>query len=300
MKIKGEKGIQKTRMPAQRPPLEKSDIQLIETWIKTLGGALPPQAGQPESGGKRRNPPEFEALQLINLPTAAMTPRKSFLFRVSHHFYSSIKGGYPVFYGLDGPAAIFLSFGYGLSDRLNLTLGRSNRYQEFELSLKWLLLEQDGEKGLPISAALSLGGVVATESRPGVQAFDSENWKWNLQLSVSWQVTDRLSLLLVPAYSTNTNHLSPDAEGTLALGGGLHLNIFEDFSLIGEWLPILSGHKNRYNGWSLGVEKKIGWHVFQVYASNTVGITSDQFVQGGDLRLGDGDLRFGFTIFRRF
>ena len=76
--------------------------------------------------------------------------------------------------------------------------------------------------------------------------------------------------------------------------------IFKDFSIIGEWIPVLNGYKDNSNGWGLGIEKKIGGHVFQILILNSIGLTSDQFIPGGELRLKEGDFRLGFNIFRKF
>ena len=76
--------------------------------------------------------------------------------------------------------------------------------------------------------------------------------------------------------------------------------ILENFSLVGEWLPILSGYKNKFNGWGFGAEYKVGGHVFQVVVTNAFGLTSDQFITGGDLNFKDNDFRLGFNIFRSF
>ncbi|UCE08470.1 MAG: hypothetical protein JSW07_10785, partial [bacterium] len=74
----------------------------------------------------------------------------------------------------------------------------------------------------------------------------------------------------------------------------------ENVSLIGEWLPVLSDYKNKFNGWGFGAEYKVGGHVFQVFVTNSYGLTSDQFITGGDLNFNDNDYRFGFNIFRTF
>lgn len=73
-----------------------------------------------------------------------------------------------------------------------------------------------------------------------------------------------------------------------------------DISIIWEWIPVLDGYKKNSNGWGLGVEKKIGGHVFQVFFINSEGLTSDQYVPGGDMKLRDKDFRLGFNIFRTF
>jgi len=276
------------------------DIQSGENRLVNLGSIGKDVAENPLVRKKQFTTPPFQSSQLINLPTTRLLPARSILFRITHHFSSSVKSGYSDFYGFDGPAVVFFSLGYGISDSLGLTVGRSNLFQEFEFSLKWLLLEPGSGEKIPIGAALTLGSDLATQSRPGIKVFDKDNLKLNLQLSLSWQLNDRLTMLLVPAYSTNTDHLDAATRGTFVLGSGLRLRLSEDISLLGEWLPVLSGYKIHYNGWSFGIEKKIGWHVFQFYALNSLGITSDQYLQGGDLRLGAGDWRLGFTIFRQF
>lgn len=143
-----------------------------------------------------------------------------------------------------------------------------------------------------------------TQKHEGKEVFRSENTKLNLQMSLSRQVTNSLSFLLVPAYSSNTNrypfHSEPPSKGTWMLGTGGRWTIIDDFSFIGEWVPVLSGYKANANGWGSGFEYKIGGHVFQVFITNCFGLTSDQFLPGGDLKLSDNDFRLGFNIFRTF
>jgi hypothetical protein len=77
--------------------------------------------------------------------------------------------------------------------------------------------------------------------------------------------------------------------------------ILNDFSIIAEWVPALSGYKEiEGSGWGLGIEMKVGGHVFQVFVNNALGLTPAQYLPGGDLRLGDLDFRIGFNIFRTF
>ncbi len=90
--------------------------------------------------------------------------------------------------------------------------------------------------------------------------------------------------------------------GRYSLGLGARYMIFEDFSVIAEWTPVLAGYKDDQSGWGLGVEKKIGKHVFQFFVTNAFGLTTSQFVPGGDLGSGGFFERFriGFNIFRTF
>jgi hypothetical protein len=260
MKIKGDKAIVGRRMPLDSPPLREDEIKIIEDWISSASATFEPEKTLPK---KEVRKPSFWGTRIINLPTAQSVGKGRLLFRVSHRYFPSIGSGYESFYGLDGPAVILLSFGYGIGDNLDLTLARTKLDKEVELSLKWVMFEQKRIFTLPFSAALSLGGSLVTESQPDRKVFSAENMKFNLQVILSHQVSDALSLVFVPAYSSNTNHWDPSSEGTFALGTGGRWMIFNDFSIIWEWVPVLTGYKAISNGWGLGFEKKIGGHVFR-------------------------------------
>ena len=307
MKTKGDKTITGKRMPAGSSPLKDSEIKTIEDWISSLSevnsskeNAQPPNGDSAEEPEARKfSKPAFWGTQLINLPTTQAIGKGEWLFRVSHRFYPAFTEGYDSFYGLDGPAVILLSLGYGLNDIFSLTLARSQLYKEVELSMKWILLRQ-GRSKIPFSGALNIGGSLVTESQPDRDVFDSDNMKFNIQAILSYQLNDALSFELVPAYSSNTNHWDPSPEGTFILGTGGRWMLLKDFSIIWEWNPVLSGYQAGADGWALGLEKKIGGHVFQIFILNSPGITSPQFLPGGDLILKDGDFRIGFNIFRLF
>ena len=252
--------------------------------------------GVEEQNPPRESPydkPAFWGTRLINLPTTTPMGAKDVLLRISHRFYGPVDEGYETFFGLDSGANVFFSLGYGITDKLGISIGRARLFNEWELGLDWAAVEQGVTAGLPFSAALHAGFDWVTQEGLGTL-------KWNLQLSLSRQVNRRLSVLAVPSLSTNTNFQALDPEGTFALGLGCRYMIFEDFSIALEWIPVLAGFKDVQNGWGLGLEKKIGGHVFQVFVTNAFGLTGSQIVPGGDLRLGDLDFRIGFNFFRTF
>jgi hypothetical protein len=298
MKIKGDKAIVGRRMPLDSPPLRKDEIKIIEDWISSASTI--PVEQERILAKKEIRKPSFWGTRIINLPTTQSIGKGRLLFRVSHRYYPAIGSGYESFYGLDGPAVILLSFGYGIGDNLDLTLARTKLDKEVELSLKWVMFEQGKISTLPFAAALNLGGSLVTQSQPDRKVFSADNMKFNLQVILSHQVSNALSFVLVPAYSSNANHWDPSSEGTFALGTGGRWMIFNDLSIIWEWVPVLAGYRANSNGWGFGFEKKIGGHVFQVFLLNSAGLTSDQFIPGGDFRLNDWDLRIGFNIFRKF
>lgn len=306
-KVRRESGIAGKPMPPGKA-LAAEEIQVIETWVAGLKQSAVPDEYPSSPGGEAvqaeqtapaktapKRPydkPAFWGTRLLNLPTTTTMDKGDFLVRISHRFSQPVDSGFDDLFGLDSYANILFSLGYGIADNLGITVGRSRWYKEFEFSADWLVAEQGSTAHLPFSATMHGGLILATEGDDNVKLFAA--------LSLSRQFTKRLSVLVVPAFATNTNHWALDPEGTFSLGLGGRYMIFEDFSVIAEWVPALAGYKDIETGWGLGLEKKIGGHVFQFFVTNAFGLTTSQFVPGGDLRLGDFDFRIGFNIFRTF
>ena len=243
--------------------------------------------------------PAFWGTTLVNLPTPRPIGKGDVLFRVSHRFFPAVKEGYDFFYGLDGPASILLGLGYGFSDNLDLTLTRANLSKELELALQWTLGDQT-DMDSPFSAAIRGSASLITLPSPEKKTFHADHTRLNFLASLAYRVHPSISLLLVPGYSTNTAPAQESSRGTLFLGVGGRVFIANDYSVLLEWIPVLSGYALNSTGWALGIEKKIGAHVFQVFVLNSIGISTAQFVPGGDFRIGDGEYRIGFNILRWF
>lgn len=306
-KVRRVDGIAGKPMPPGKP-LNPAELQTIETWIMGLAQFPVPASalGAPDRGGpgpgsvpERAAParaydkPAFWGTRLISLPTTTTPDKGDVLVRISHRFLGPVDRGFDDLFGLDDGANILFSLGYGITDHLTVSIGRARLYKEFEFSADWLIAEQGLTARLPFSAALHAGVDLATASSP-------DETKLFASLSLSRQLTKRLSILAVPAFVTNANHLDLDPESTFSLGLGARYMIFEDFSVTAEWVPVLAGYKDVESGWGLGIEKKIGGHVFQVFVTNAFGLTAAQALPGGDLLLGDFDFRIGFNIFRTF
>jgi hypothetical protein len=298
-KIKGEAGISGKQMPLGLPAISPADLKAIEDLVLSLRGArkIKSDSGNGEASETGEEGPAFWGLSLINLPTSETPELGRFYFRLSHRFYSTLRGGLDSLFGLDDPSAVWIGFGYGLTDRISLSLGRTNQAKELETAVRWKFLDQGD---FPFEASLQAGLGWTTEKIADRKRADARHFKLNLQLSLVKRLTERLSVLVVPSLSTHTDYWAEDPENTFALGFGGRFLVFEGLSLIGEWTPVLAGYAAASNGWGFGMEKKIGGHVFQFFIANSFGLTPDLYLPGGDLRLGDGDLRLGFNIYRTF
>ncbi len=293
MKLRGDAVIAGKRMPLGRDPLKQADLDIIAGWVAGLKGksGMPAAAAPPDK-------PAFWGMTVVNLPTTQSIEKGKFLFCIAHRYEPSVKEGYAKFFGLDGPANVLDSIGVGLSDKLSLTLGRSRLDQEVVLSARYAVLAQSAS--VPFSLSVHAGTSLVTEKVEGRSFFDARNFKFHAAVSIARKISQRLSLLLVPAYASNVNHLEGDRKGVFSLGLAGRFMIFNDFSLIAEWIPVLAGFEAEANGWGFGMEAKIGGHVFQFFVLNSRGVTPAQFLSGGDLLIKNGDLRIGFNIYRAF
>jgi mono/diheme cytochrome c family protein len=293
MKIRGAAGIAGSRMPLRANKLKDEDIQALADWL----AALKPQPGAGEAK-KKPEMPAFQGLTLANLPTDTPMESGRFLFRVAHRFFPAVDTGWDTFFGLDGPGAILLGFGYGLSDRLSVTLGRTNQFQEWDLAFHYKALDQD--ESLPFGAAVHAGASLATSAFPDRTVFSARNFRVHGELSLTCRLSKRISLLAVPAFVSNPDLRDAGRAGTFAVGLGGRWMFLDGLALFGEWVPVLAGYSAGANGWAIGLEKKIGGHVFQVFVLNAVGSTPGQYLPGPDMRDQDNHLRIGFNIYRVF
>ncbi len=321
MKITGANGIDGRRMPLGDGSLDDEAIETIEAWIvglsardsvipeatlaevsvgrPTLETPTHHRAGQDDrasgSGAGALIDPPFSGTRVVNLPTTVSIGDGSFLFRVSHRFLPPASDGYEDFFGLNGPAYIMLALGYGVTDDLSVTVGHTNLFHEFELAVDWDIVDQGA---LPVSASLVGGVNLVTLEIPGEDVFRSENVKLHVALPVARRITDRFSILAVPVYATNTNHWESSSDGTFGVGLAGRARIGGGLSLIGEWTTAVDGYQAEFDAWGVGLDYEIGGHVFQLFGTNAVGLTTDQFIPGGFPELGTSDMRFGFNIFR--
>ncbi|RMF56541.1 MAG: cytochrome c [Calditrichaeota bacterium] len=301
-KIIGEPDIIGSRMPFGRDPLTDEEIAIIVEWVKelkTTAVAHPPVAIKDPAL-------PFLSWKVVNLPTSRMVDKGNWLFLIEHRFFPKLSSGYETFYGLDGSGIIFLNMGYAVSDRLFLNLGRSNSQDEVEFNVKYSLKQQFENDPLPLAAALLFSTNWVTEKKGDESRFRSEAFKFSLQAILSSKLHQEFSLNVVPGILINPNSELNNEDPLITLGIAGRAHLWKSISIIGEWVPIVSGFTltstfgafNRFDSWGGGIELTVGGHAFHIIVSNSAGLTTPQYLQGGDLDIEDFDLRLGFNIFR--
>lgn len=307
MKIEGDPGIVGTQMPLVGGRLSERKVRTIKTWISKLGEEDVARAQQTTAPAEVY---PFDGWKVVNLPTARAVDAGSVLFLISHRFNPTLSDGYNALFGLDGSSIINLQLGYALTDRFLLALSRSNASDNVELQGRYQMAQQGGERSLPLSLG-ALGAVnwVTEEPPEGASRFRGAAFKVTGQISLTRKFHDRIGVAVVPGVTFNPVEEVDDEDVLVTLGLGGRWNFYRNLSLVGEWVPIVSGYTRtrtfgndiRFDSWGGGLEITTGGHVFQIVVSNSVGLASDQYLRGGDLDIRDffeGDVRLGFNIFR--
>ncbi|MBD3334484.1 MAG: hypothetical protein GF355_03120 [Candidatus Eisenbacteria bacterium] len=297
MKLRGAPDIEGERMPFGRQPLPQREITIIVAWIQSLEGVEEPPASRPPATGQ-----PFAAWSAVNSPTTRMLDSGLWLFFIGHRFFPRVNSGYETLYGIDGSAAILLKLGYAVTNDVLVALGRSNLTDTVELETRYRFKQQGAHDPLPFSLASRLA--VDWLTQDGVP--ESQRFKFSGQLIASSLLYDGYAVNIAPGILYNPNTSVEDEDPLVSMGLGAEVHVWNTISLIGEWVPILDGYQltstlgafNRFDSWAGAVQIDVGGHIFQIVATNSLGLTANQYMQGGDLDIGEGDLRLGFNIYR--
>jgi len=290
-KVRGAPGIKGQRMPAFRDPLKPEEIQTIVRWVTALKDHpnLWPSPEQEKAAAEAApSRPAFFGTRIFNLPTAEMLPAKTVEFRIHHRYRGAIKEGLKNNFGMDFGGVVTVSLGYTLLEHFSATLSRNitSAVDATEGHLKWQALQQKGN-GSPVSVAVVGGLSFLSETE---FAREPEN-KFRVygQLALSRRFGKSVSLLAVPTYATKTDYSAKRTpkiasdEGSLAIGTAGAIYLLPDLALTAEWIPPVSGFaKKAVPAWSVGIARRIGGHVFQIFLTNSIATNADQYITGSE------------------
>ena len=315
-KLKGT-GIKGDRMPRSSAPLSEAEIATIEKWINAMPAGVKVEAPQ------RTYAQAFYGWSLANLPTTETLVPGAFLYRIAHRFRANAgKATFETLFGLDGGAYMMTQVAFPIVNNLTFTVERQGINATFEFGAKWRFLREKTDGSMPLSAALYTGVDWATLSAipdpanpaTNLDLFAGERFGFFAQLPLTREVIkNRISLAFVPGVllNGNVNLTNEDPLVTLGVGGKLAFN--QKYALFAEAVPIVSGAEtantvggSRQEGSNLvfndtfvaGIEMKAGGHVFHIFATNSGGNLTNQYMSGGELDFGDGNFRLGFNIYR--
>ena len=213
---------------------------------------------------------------------------------------------------------MFTQLAFSVSNDLMVSIARTRVDATFEFVGKWRFLREKTNGSMPISAAIRTGFDWATRKNiVGVPESRTNSQRFALfaQAPISRQINDRISVLLVPGILIKGNVRVKDPDPLITLGFAAKFMMVKDFSVFVEGVPIIAGSETSgtiggplgplpsgrdviNDAFTIGLERKIGGHVFHVYVTNSLGLAANHYMSGGDLDFSKGDFRLGFNIYR--
>lgn len=261
------------------------------------------QAAQAATPAQETTLSAFKGVRLINGQTVE-TWKKGELGFVIQHRFGRIDQGWYDFFGLDN-ANIRLGLDYGISDRVNVGIGRNSLQKAWDGFFKWQALQQrTGARPMPVTLSL-LGGVYHRTERANFAGDDStgaQRTSFTVQALVARRITSALSLQLMP---TLVNRLympgRNDRNALIAMGVGGRLKVSKRVAITAEYyyrVDPTGTDALRWDPFGIGVDIETGGHVFQLHFSNSQAMTERAFLSSTVDALSFQNLYFGFNITR--
>ncbi len=242
----------------------------------------------------------FRANQTINLPTAETLEKATMEFEISHRFLPAFSDGIDYFYGIDGPVRMRLGLNYGVTNRLTLTLARSNIDGNIDYKMRYRIAQIPNDF-LPL--LITAQGGVAWNTFVFVdgqrrKTGDSRNFQFYGQLILNTMIHKKFGIGLVPSFVNNSDIYDPKTRNTINLGGYLEYYPNRMLGVMVEFSPVVNGFKKQYNSASFGLEINTGGHFFKLIATNSIYLNPAQYLSGADYQFKPKSWHFGFNITR--
>lgn len=238
----------------------------------------------------------FKSTRLVNGHSVEVRSKRILEFIISHRF-GTINSGYKQFWGLDN-SSIRLALEYGLTDNLNIGLGRASFNKVIDTFLKYRLVRQSNSFPVTITGFGSLAR--KTVEQTGLDGTDRNSYTG--QILIARKFSPNFSFQLMPILiHRNLVPTRRDANLLFSPGLGGRYKLTSRLAINAEYYPQLTDFSDSFqNSFAIGVDIETGGHVFQLHLTNAVQMNEQGFVGGTTDNFFDGDIHYGFNISRVF
>lgn len=246
----------------------------------------------------------FKTNRVVNGHSIETVAKNEFDFKISHRFGFLSGGPYDMF-GLD-QATMRIGGDYGITDNLNVGLGRSTVDKTYDGFVKYKFVKQStGLKTMPVTATwISHMGITTLKwPQPDRQNYFSSRLHYTHQLLIARKFTEGLSVQLSPTLvHKNIVDSTKFKNDILSLGVGVRQKLTSRTTLNLEYYYVIPNQleEDKTNVLSVGFDIEAGGHVFQLFFTNSSGPFEKAFITDTKAKWLDGDIRFGFNIARVF
>jgi hypothetical protein len=257
---------------------------------------------------KPQNVVIFKATRLILSQSTELTKKKNLNFLIIHRFgdFAGKNGGGQLYYGLDDIADVYIGFEYGISNNLNIDIGRTTIGGLADLELKYAILHQKTDNSSPIAITLIGQGAVRPYGFTTYTTF-GDRLSYFAQAIFARKFSSAFSLQVAPSYLYN-NEPMPDLPGNdkqfFSLSATAVLKISKHMGIIVDYAhPFSSFRQNNSNfvdPLGFGIQMETGGHVFTINVTNARAVDEINYLNDTESKYSKGEYRIGFTISRIF
>jgi hypothetical protein len=255
----------------------------------------------------------FKGTRLINFPTVETMGKQALDFRIQHRFGEFGSGAYNAF-GLDGGACIRLSLDYGITDWLQVGIGRTSQDKLVDGSFKARLVRQTTDNKVPLTITWMSTMNYTFLKDPRVSVDGTNKYHYPLDrisyantLTIGRKFNDRLSLELHGFYiHYNIVDNLEDKNDMFAVGISGRYKLAKRFALTFEYAYRLNNYASAavmdtyHDPLGIGFDLETGGHVFQIHFTNQFGMNEAQYIPYTTSAWKDWGIRLGFNISRVF
>lgn len=244
----------------------------------------------------------FKGTRLINGHSIETRKRGILDVIISHRFGRLNSGAYELF-GLD-ESNVRLGVDFGITDRLNIGMGRNSFEKTFDGFLKYKILRQRPD-GPPVSAAgfSSIALKTLKSGDPPGELDVTSRLTYSYQVILAKKFSPSVSLQISPTMVHRNSVLEEtDPNDIFALGAGGRIKLTKRLSLNAEYYYQFNTIENSLmkNSVAIGFDIETGGHVFQLHFTNSRAMIEKGFITETSGDFFDGDVHFGFNISRTF
>ena len=238
----------------------------------------------------------FKSTRVINGHSIETRSNVVLEFIISHRF-GTLNSGYEEFFGLDF-STVRLGLEYGLTDDLNIGIGRSSFDKVIDAFLKYRFVRQSDNFPFTATAFASLAR--KTVDQVGLGGIEKNAYTG--QILIARKFNSNFSFQVAPTViQRNLVATTEDDNLLIAVGLGARYKVSNRIAIVTEYYPQLSDKSDQFqNAFAVGVDIETGGHVFQLHFTNATQMNERGFIGETTENFWDGDIHYGFNITRVF
>ena len=251
----------------------------------------------------------FESPRFILTQSTETVKKKNLNVLIIHRFGDAAGnlGGGKTFFGLDAVADVYIGFQYGLTNDLNIDIGRSTIPTVGGLvsaQLKYAALHQTSDDSSPL--AISVLGQAGVRPYNTYSSF-GDRMSYFGQAIFARKFSHSFAFQVAPSilYDNLPNPDVPGNENTIfSLSATARLKVTKLMSIVVDYAHPFSSFRNNNAGFSdplgVGIQVVTGGHVFTLNVTNSRAVNEMNYLSNTSSDYGRGQWRLGFTISRMF